>query len=177
MKLQSEHREVNWLVGFARRLGGRVCILPAKKVEKILGRYQFKGLRQREIAGWHPAPFHHGNYWIGLHWPSKTVITHPGYPYWHNVIHELGHCLATHQNPEAVEETDFLGWEYATVKLMDSELGIHTLETEWFDEMRDYIYQGTPFRQMHRPELMMLEALQFATEYGSVVDGKPVPVR
>lgn len=75
------------------------------------------------------APF--GSAEFGTLWRQKRIY-YTSKTAWPDLVHEMGHVFASRRNPNACNEYDFLGWEYAVARF------IGALTSDWRAGMADY---------------------------------------
>lgn len=130
---------------------------------------QLDHLKARD--GFSEAPFSHLD--LGIVWEAREAY-YLQYRQWPDIIHELGHLMATTKSPRLSVEWDFFGWEIALVHHIGAPVG------KWLRANKDYgVNNGEELGTLEPAALqaMLAERLKTAEAAGLVIGGVPQAVR
>lgn len=147
----------------AERLGGKL---------EFVSEEAYEVLRQDPFVS--DCPFSDG---LAVNYEKKTVYV------WldgladdevGSILHELGHVLASPDEPHVSNELPFMGWEYSLAKSFKG-------EAAWFLSCQYYVIdaEGTEFRELtpSRRRAFLEERLEEAKKRGLIKRGRAVSIR
>lgn len=89
--------------------------------------------RCQEDIDFSDAPFTDG---MGVYWRSK-ILVYTDQTKWYELVHDLGHLLASNDTPDQSTEYDFLGWEMRLTMTLDATKGLK----DWRDGNNAYMVE------------------------------------
>lgn len=110
---------------------------------------------------------------LGIQWSHKELY-YVRYDQWAEIIHELGHLLATTATPMKAKEYEFFGWELALVKYIGGSFD------HWLETNNEYsVNEGDDLGRLNPVELykLLAERLEVAQTAGLLINGIPQAIR